>query len=281
MHKLVLSRRPFVQGLSGGFLAFQTSLIFLLATETSFIVSAETHETIPDSLRTLFLNRVGVACFSIARMNCGLLSPEAIKPGITPASGDRESPAWNKPLIDLFLFESGAGGERKFLAFCSQVEMLLPALSSSSLWHKTQHVSPLKFINTATILMYIRKCRCLETLKLVRLTVPCGGGSCVSYDLTEQGDRKEKDFSFRYLLRITHQPVPLCTGDLVVMWQPAACGWVPTSSAVCWRGMLNSSCGSRKKHLPSEECTPFPSMQARCCCRVFQSSPSSYFRLLS
>lgn len=119
MHKLVLSRHPFVWGLSRGFLAFQTRLIFLLATETSFIVTAETHETIPDSLRTLFLNRVGVACFSTSRMNCGLLSSEAIKPGITSASGDRESPAWNKPLIDLLLLESGAGGECKFLAFCS------------------------------------------------------------------------------------------------------------------------------------------------------------------
>lgn len=96
--------------------------------------------------------------------------------------------------------------------------MLLPALSSSSPWHKTGHVSPLKLINAATILLYVRKRRCLETLKLVSLTVPCGGGSCVSYHLTEQGDRKEKDFNFRYFLRIAHQPVCLCTGDLVVMW---------------------------------------------------------------
>lgn len=101
MHKLVLSRRPFVWWLSRGFLAFQTRLIFLLATETSFIVTAETHETIPDSLRTLFLNGVDVSRFSVSRMNCGLLSSETIKPGIMSAGGDTESPAWNKPLINL------------------------------------------------------------------------------------------------------------------------------------------------------------------------------------
>lgn len=63
MHKLVLSRHPFVWGLSRGFLAFQTRLIFLLATETSFIVTAETHETIPDSLRTLLFEQSGCCLF--------------------------------------------------------------------------------------------------------------------------------------------------------------------------------------------------------------------------